>query len=85
MRRAEVRPRMLSVIAKNLAENAIRYAGPRRERTLSVRREDGSVVLSVVDDGAGVDRGRPAAPVRALLPRRPRSRPRAARASGSRS
>jgi signal transduction histidine kinase len=52
---AEVRPRMLGVVAKNLAENAIRYAGPGTNATLSVRRQDGSTVLSVVDDGAGVD------------------------------
>ena len=52
---AEVRPRMLSVVAKNLAENAIRYAGPGTNATLAVRREDGSTVLSVIDDGAGVD------------------------------
>jgi signal transduction histidine kinase len=52
---AEVRPRMLSVVAKNLAENAIRYAGPGTNATLAVRREDGSTVLSVVDDGVGVD------------------------------
>ena len=52
---AEVRPRMLSVVAKNLAENAIRYAGPGTNATLAVFREDGSTVLSVVDDGAGVD------------------------------
>jgi two-component system, OmpR family, phosphate regulon sensor histidine kinase PhoR len=51
---AEVRPRMLGVVARNLAENAIRYAGPGANATLSVRREDGSVVLRVVDDGAGV-------------------------------
>ena len=52
---AEVRPRMLRVVARNLAENAIRYAGPGTNATLAVRREDGSTVLSVVDDGAGVD------------------------------
>ena len=52
---AEVRPRMLGVVAKNLAENAIRYAGPGTTATLSVRSENGSTVLSVVDDGAGVD------------------------------
>ena len=51
---AEVRPRMLGVVAKNLAENAIRYAGPGTNATLSVRSENGSTVLSVVDDGAGV-------------------------------
>ncbi len=52
---AEVRPRMLGVVAKNLAENAIRYAGPGTNATLAVRREDGETVLSVVDDGAGVE------------------------------
>ena len=52
---AEVRPRMLGVVARNLAENAIRYAGPGANATLSVRRENGEVVLTVVDDGAGVD------------------------------
>ena len=52
---AEVRPRMLGVVARNLAENAIRYAGPGTNATLSVQREDGSVVLRVADDGAGVE------------------------------
>ena len=52
---AEVRPRMLGVVAKNLAENAIRYAGPGTNATLQVRRESGSTVLTVVDDGAGVE------------------------------
>ena len=52
---AEVRPRMLGVVARNLAENAIRYAGPGANATLSVRRVNGEVVLTVVDDGAGVE------------------------------
>ena len=52
---AEVRPRMLGVVAKNLAENAIRYAGPGTNATLAVRTENGSTVLSVVDDGVGVE------------------------------
>ncbi len=51
----EVRPRMLRVVARNLAENAIRYAGPGTNATLSARREDGQVVLAVRDDGAGVE------------------------------
>jgi two-component system sensor histidine kinase BaeS len=51
---AEVRPRMLRVVARNLAENAIRYAGPGSHATLSVRRGDGEVVLRIADDGAGV-------------------------------
>jgi len=52
---AEVRPRMLGVVARNLAENANRYAGPGANATLSVRRLNGEVVLAVVDDGAGVE------------------------------
>ncbi|HET7745024.1 MAG TPA: HAMP domain-containing sensor histidine kinase [Gaiellaceae bacterium] len=51
-----IRPRMLGVVARNLAENAIRYAGPGTTFTLAVERdpEDG-VVLSAVDDGIGVE------------------------------
>ena len=52
---AEVRPRMLRVVARNLAENAIRYAGPGANATLSVGREDGAVVIKIADDGVGVD------------------------------
>jgi two-component system, OmpR family, phosphate regulon sensor histidine kinase PhoR len=51
----EVRPRMLRVVAENLAENAIRYAGPGATARLSVEREPDGVVLRVADDGAGVD------------------------------
>jgi signal transduction histidine kinase len=51
---AEVRPRMLRVVARNLAENAIRYAGPGANATLSARREDGAVVIRIGDDGVGV-------------------------------
>jgi two-component system, OmpR family, phosphate regulon sensor histidine kinase PhoR len=51
-----LRPRMLRVVAQNLAENAIRYAGPGARCTLSVGREDGSVVLTAADDGVGVSR-----------------------------
>jgi signal transduction histidine kinase len=49
-----VRPRMLATVASNLAENAIRYAGPGATCTLSVRREEDGVVLSALDDGVGV-------------------------------
>jgi len=52
---AEVRPRMLRVVARNLADNAIRYAGPGTNATLSVTSDGDGVVLCVVDDGAGVD------------------------------
>jgi len=51
-----IRPRMLRVVARNLAENAIRYAGPGATFTLAVEREqDGSVILSGRDDGIGVE------------------------------
>ena len=50
-----IRPRMLRVVARNLAENAIRYAGPDTTFTLSVERAPGGgIVLSGTDDGAGV-------------------------------
>jgi signal transduction histidine kinase len=51
-----IRPRMLRVLARNLAENAIRYAGPEATFTLSVEQEAGGpVVLSGRDDGIGVE------------------------------
>jgi two-component system phosphate regulon sensor histidine kinase PhoR len=51
-----IRPRMLRVVARNLAENAIRYAGPGSTFTLSVdRRPEGSVLLAARDDGIGVE------------------------------
>jgi two-component system, OmpR family, phosphate regulon sensor histidine kinase PhoR len=51
-----VRPRMLRVVVRNLAENAIRYAGPGAVFTLLVEAlADGSVVLSARDDGVGVE------------------------------
>ena len=49
-----LRPRMIRVIATNLAENAIRYAGPGATLTLSLFRQGGTVVLAGSDDGAGV-------------------------------
>jgi two-component system, OmpR family, phosphate regulon sensor histidine kinase PhoR len=45
-----LRPRMIRVIAGNLAENAIRYAGPGSTFTLAVR--SGELIAS--DDGVGV-------------------------------
>jgi two-component system phosphate regulon sensor histidine kinase PhoR len=50
----EIRPRMLRVIAQNLAENAIRYAGPGATLTLSIEQEPEGIVLFAVDDGVGV-------------------------------
>jgi len=49
-----LRPRMLRIIAENLAENAIRYAGRVTTFTLAVVREDSRVVLIAADDGVGV-------------------------------
>ncbi|RDI75785.1 Signal transduction histidine kinase [Gaiella occulta] len=51
----EMRPRMLRVVAQNLAENAIRYAGPGATFTLAVERTQEGVVLRGADDGVGVD------------------------------
>jgi two-component system phosphate regulon sensor histidine kinase PhoR len=50
----EIRPRMLRVIAQNLAENAVRYAGPGATLTLAVERTPKGVVVRGVDDGDGV-------------------------------
>jgi signal transduction histidine kinase len=49
-----LRPRMIRVIATNLVENAIRYAGTGATLTLSATREDGAAVLAGTDNGAGV-------------------------------
>jgi signal transduction histidine kinase len=50
-----LRPRMLRMLAKNLAENAIRYAGHGSTFTLSIHRSGDFGVLGATDDGAGVD------------------------------
>ena len=49
-----LRPRMVRVVAENLAENAIRYSGHGSTFELSANREDGDVVLTARDDGVGV-------------------------------
>jgi len=49
-----LRPRMLRMIAENLTENAIRYAGHGSNFTLSVRRAGDFGVLTAADDGVGV-------------------------------
>ena len=49
-----LRPRMVRVIAQNLAENAIRYAGPGSTLTLAVERVGSEVVVRGADDGVGV-------------------------------
>jgi two-component system phosphate regulon sensor histidine kinase PhoR len=49
-----LRPKMLRMIAQNLAENAIRYAGHGASFTFSITRAGDFVVLTAADDGAGV-------------------------------
>jgi two-component system phosphate regulon sensor histidine kinase PhoR len=49
-----LRRRMLRTIVENLLENAIRYAGEGATCTLSLGRDNGTVVLEASDDGAGV-------------------------------
>jgi two-component system phosphate regulon sensor histidine kinase PhoR len=49
-----LRPRMLRVVARNLAENAIRYAGEGATFRLSVVRSGDGVLLEASDDGVGV-------------------------------
>ena len=51
-----IRPRMLRVVARNLAENAIRYAGPGATFTLAVQREGDAIGLVGRDDGIGSKR-----------------------------
>jgi two-component system phosphate regulon sensor histidine kinase PhoR len=50
-----IRPRMLRVIARNLAENATRYAGPGATFTLTVQRRGDAVLLSGRDNGIGIE------------------------------
>jgi two-component system, OmpR family, phosphate regulon sensor histidine kinase PhoR len=50
-----LRPRMLRVVARNLAENAIRHAGEGASFRLSLRRTPDGVALEASDDGVGVD------------------------------
>lgn len=49
-----LRPKMLRMIAQNLAENAIRYAGHGASFRFSIQRAGDVVVLTAADDGAGV-------------------------------
>jgi signal transduction histidine kinase len=50
-----LRPRMLRMIAENLTENAIRYAGHGSRFTLSIQRSGDFSVLTAADDGAGAE------------------------------
>ncbi|MDQ3889918.1 MAG: HAMP domain-containing histidine kinase [Actinomycetota bacterium] len=49
-----LRQRMLRVVAENLSENAIRYAGEGTTFRLALRREGEVISLVAADDGAGV-------------------------------
>jgi two-component system, OmpR family, phosphate regulon sensor histidine kinase PhoR len=49
-----MRPRMIRVVVQNLAQNAVRYAGPGAHVSLALRHEDGGVAFIVSDDGVGV-------------------------------
>jgi signal transduction histidine kinase len=49
-----LRQRMLEVVATNLAENAIRYAGAGATCTLIARQTGGEIVVAARDDGTGV-------------------------------
>ena len=53
--RVPLRRRMVWIVAENLLENAIRYAGEGAKCTVSLSRaEGGGVMLEVADDGTGV-------------------------------
>jgi signal transduction histidine kinase len=49
-----LRPRMLRIVAENLAENGIRYAGHGSRFVFSVARAGDYAVVTAADDGAGV-------------------------------
>jgi signal transduction histidine kinase len=48
-----LRPRMLRIVAENLAENAIRYAGHGATFALTVERHGDTAVMTAADDGIG--------------------------------
>ena len=49
-----LRPRMIRVVAQNLAQNAVRYSGPGARLVLSLRRADEGVEFVASDDGVGM-------------------------------
>lgn len=49
-----LRPRMLRVVAENLTENALRYAGPGASFALAVEQEADGTLLRAADTGSGV-------------------------------
>jgi signal transduction histidine kinase len=50
-----LRPKMVRIVAQNLAENAIRYAGHGAVFTLSIVHEPEGAVLTASDDGIGIN------------------------------
>ena len=50
-----LRPRMLRVVVENLLANALRYAGPGSTCTVELTNPAGGPVLTVSDNGKGVD------------------------------
>jgi two-component system phosphate regulon sensor histidine kinase PhoR len=50
-----LRPRMLRVVLENLVSNSIRYAGAGARCRVSAEARGGEVVITVADDGQGVD------------------------------
>ena len=48
-------PARLQQVVVNLLDNAAKYSDPGGHARVSLQREDGQAVLSVVDDGAGID------------------------------
>ena len=49
-----LRPRMIRVVAQNLAQNSVRYAGPGARLRLSARHTEAGVELIAADSGIGV-------------------------------
>ena len=49
-----LRRRMLRLVAENLLENVLRYAGEGATCTVSLTRGEGATVIEVADDGVGV-------------------------------
>ena len=49
-----MRRRMIRVVVQNLAQNAVRYAGPGSQLSLTLRHEIGGVAFIAADDGVGV-------------------------------
>ena len=80
-----LRPRMLRIVAENLTENAIRYAGHGSRFTISVQRAGEFAVMTAADDGVGVDERERAIGSSSASTAPTRRARRAARGSGSRS